>query len=431
MSALQSGPALSLDQARIRLEGALERLETAERQLRACDVQLSGRKWRTAVYGSPHALDALVRSAAALDADLERARRLHANEPCPELAALTDRVETAKAALASSARRRLPAQAEASLEALLHAVQQRAHAELPRPLEEGEHVVMSGGFTRDWWKASLAYTAGLGWLPVTAGWALQRFAGVGNMALPAMGAGIAAIIAAPLLFRGGSGRYVLTTRRLLYEAKKADPVDVTLSDIPPGTVRLSGALRTVELTSPRKLKLVGVHGAAQLAAQIDLERWLATKGAAPPEAPVRWRAHLMPHVVRSGRSTYVDAYLVLTPSGYAILPITSPDVRHGIAALTGASPRMSVSLEQLFAALGRLDPAQAEAAFEAVAHAIRGSISREKVVLRKRGFANVAGFAQGERTYWFEPMSYAEVSQFSSFISGWEQRELSDDDPRR
>ncbi|MFZ5468671.1 MAG: hypothetical protein ACOZIN_04460 [Myxococcota bacterium] len=395
----------------------MERLEAIEHQMREASAQLRSPKWRTELFKVPYAVDAIVRSAAALEADLERARKLQAQDPSEDLLTLLKRVEQARLDLLASARKRTGPKPPNSLEPLMRDVQRRAHAELPRPLDPGEHVVMSGGFTRQWWKASLAYGAGFGLMPVLTGFALELGAGVANAAWLAAVPGLLAAFATSVLFRREAGRYVLTTRRLIHEPRRADPVDVPLSAIPPGAVRVTGLPGTLELDTPRRLRLVAADQAQELATAIELERWLLNQDAAPPGAPPRWRAHVLP---QGGESAIVTAYLLLTHESFVVFPIASNDIRYRLAGVLGAVPRVPVTLERLCRAMERLDSSRANRVIEELARALGVTVRRDRRVLRRRLWANFFGFEQDGKIFWFYPASYDSVTALSGFVAGWE-----------
>jgi hypothetical protein len=291
------------------------------------------------------------------------------------------RVTGAKEALEAIARDHAGS-ADGPLEALLRAALLRARQDLPRPLEAEEQVVSTH----------------------RAGWRGRLRARRGAL--------------------GAAGTVVLTTRRLLYQPGRADPQEVRLTEIVPGTLRLRPLLETILLSTPRALRLSWVERAAELASRIELERWLTRYQPAPPAAP-RFPCVLLPFYLGEPQGVASAYSLVLAPSGFAILPVTPHgDLRYRLGTLIGAAPQVAISLEQLIPALRRMEPAQAARSLDALAKGMGTSFRTDRRLLRQHGFANRIGLDRGDRVFWVEPASYDQASRLQTCVLGWAEETL-------
>lgn len=413
-------PSLSLSDARTRLEGGLERLEVIQPALEDFASLLGSPRWRTELAERHARLDLLARLAEPLAQDLENARRLHARSPCPALADLANRIQTQLLEITSRAKGH--GIEAGSLPEVLASARKRALAELPVPLEEGEQVVSTFAVQSSvWWGSllvgiTLVVSAFLGDFPEHP-W-LMIALNLGGV----LGAG--ALGVAMRQRHRGAGRLSLTTRRLLHESRSSDPVEVRLSELRPGTVRTSATGATLALTTPRKLKISGIVRGFELGPALELERWLAQRGAAGPDAPPRWSGLLVSSAGTTAVATAAPT-LVLLSTGFAVLPVsTLLDLRYPLPDFFGAKLRVPIRLEAFFRGLKRLDPDEGERFLETLVRALNAQLVRERRVLRQHGYANRYGFDTGARVVWFEPSSYKLSTEVSEFVRGWDTREL-------
>jgi hypothetical protein len=369
---------VTLEEARVRLEGALERLESLEPRMGRVHALLASRSWRTQLIHEPELLPALGRDVRMLDDDLDRARQLLRREPAPELDELVHRVSGVRELLLRSARERVGRALD--LPALLEALQERAAKELPLPIAKNESVVL-----------------------------------VGHTGLPG---------------RWG-GRYALTTRRLVIEPARSDPHEVALLEVAPGSVRRR--LWAVELKAGRTIRVRWPDHAEQLARQIELERWLTTALASPPGQAPRWNGRVYSctgyRQSTDGLTPFFSDSLVLSETKFVLIPRRpNADVSGALGPVFGAVPRVSINLRQLCDALRRCAPEVAEKALARVGSTFGVKLTATRRVLKLKGEAINFGFEGEVGVRWVEQLRYRDVKELEALLSGWERQEVINQD---
>jgi hypothetical protein len=296
---------------RRQLEGGLEVIAAALERYRVLSSALGRRGWKAKLRLQPGVLEAAAaREPEVLEA-LEALRRRAAREPdgTGMAGALLRELEAARKGLAADIARRLPVGGVPLLSERLARLKAVALQPLPLPPGEGEQLLLEGH--------EVLPPPGLFLLFLALG------AGVARLASPWAAVPLLALAFAVTFQR--SGRYWLTTERLLWQPRGGDPVQVSLASIGDCTQAPSGRIErnlsvnrlTGSVTVHRQgVTLRHVPRAGLLAALLAIRRRKEFRGAAASRDPQRIVA-----VIPVFRSLPEDAFGVTDsgPDGLLVL----------------------------------------------------------------------------------------------------------------
>jgi|GEM_PF-3006159 len=272
---------------RRQLEGGVEELEAALERYRHLTSALGARRWKQRLQQQPTLLSDAVAGESALAEVLPRIqRRAERESQSAEFASqLLRRVEEERTRLTTAMNRRLrPAAPGTTLAERLGQLSAVALRPLPRPPGPGELRLLEG---HAWLPPAESL---LLFLPLW--WILASFLGVG-ITLPLL-------VAFWLAFYARSGSYWLTSERLIWQPRWSDPVEVRLSDIGEGHLRV-GAFNTVTVGAQDGVPLLHVSDATRLAALLSIRRRKEFREAAASRDPRRLVALLRMGPVAPGQ----------------------------------------------------------------------------------------------------------------------------------
>jgi hypothetical protein len=195
------------------------------------------------------------------------------------------RLEEERAKLTSALNRRLPSASAGTLAERLEQLAAVALEPLPLPPGAGEIRLLEGN----------------SWLPPLGAW--QLFLPVWALLAHAAGWWLAVPLLAAfcLFFYARSGRYWLTSERLIWQPRWSDPVEVRLASIGEGHLRLSRLSGSVTVGAQSPLTLRHVANAETLAALLSIRRRKEFRDAAATRDPRRLVALLDMLPVPPGR----------------------------------------------------------------------------------------------------------------------------------
>ncbi len=318
-------------------------LEAASERYRALSTMLRGRGWKAKLRLRSVLLEESIRQEPAVLEALANLKRRAEREPEGTAGTRLQELDRTRDALSADIHRRLPVDALPELVHRLEWLKSRVLRPLPLPPGEGERVLLEGNAFLPPFGMSLGI--------VTVAVALLRFAG------PGAAAGLLALFAVITWLR--SGRYWLTSERLLWQPRRGEPEQVSLAAIREGSIRFNPFTDTLKVGRPG-LTLRHVPRASGLATLLSIRRRKEFRNAAAVRDSQRLVAVLPAYRCRPGEYPDVDAppdgLLVLRPAFIAYFPtrpaatvldaITEPE-----GAVRGPSwarrDAVSVSMEQL------------------------------------------------------------------------------------
>lgn len=364
----RSGPLFEL---RIRLEGALETVEAGAARYAALDKALSAGRWRKLLRAQPDLIDEVLRSEGALREARARCEKLAAKDDAAgPLSKVAAKLSESRGALHRTVLRRLRANAELSLEDALATLGRKLLGELPGDLRSGERRLLDGGGDKRGFIAAL----GMLWiLGIGAGPLFELIGGDAQMwgAFAAVVA-FAALFWAPFIVSWQlSGRYTLTNQRLIFIPRRGDPVQVELSALKPGGLKISPVLGWIKVDSLVPFSLRGVQEPWKLAGYVEVLRWMSLQTAAAIVAEPFTDVAIFPAVEGEEVPFGEDATTLLT-SGVAVMrPQYAAHFRGDRAeavlrAITGSAPG-PVDLEAALKLLKQLGAAKFDEAIRAAA----------------------------------------------------------------
>lgn len=275
LSARASAPeGTDLEESALRrqLEGGLEEIEAALERYRQLSSALRARRWKQKLQQQPTLLSEAVAGESALTDVVPRLqRRIERDPQGAEFASrLLRRLEEERSRLTAAMNRRLRTAAHGTLAERLERLSSVALEPLPLPPGPGETRLLEG---HSWMPAPLAL---LLLLPLW--WILANSLG-GWLVVPLLAAFW-------FSFYARSGSYWLTSERLIWQPRWSDPVEVRLSDIGDGNLRV-GSLNTVTVGERDGVTLRHVPNAETLAALLSIRRRKEFRDAAASRDPRR------------------------------------------------------------------------------------------------------------------------------------------------
>ena len=290
---------------RRQLEGGVEELEAALERYRQLTSALGARRWKQRLQQQPTLLSDAVAGESALADVLPRIqRRAERESQSAEFASqLLRRLEEERTRLTTAMNRRLrPAAPGTTLAERLGQLSAVALRPLPRPPGPGELRLLEGH----------------AWLPPAE--SLLLFLPLWGILAGFVGAGLAVplLVAFCLYFYARSGSYWLTSERLIWHPRWSDPVEVRLSAIGEGNLRVGSSFNTVTVGARDGVTLRHVPNATTLAALLSIRRRKEFRDAAASPDPRRLVALLRMTPVASGQRmnpehSYVWGSVVLRP----------------------------------------------------------------------------------------------------------------------
>ncbi|HEX5752895.1 MAG TPA: hypothetical protein VFZ09_42220 [Archangium sp.] len=249
---------------RRQLEGGLEVLEACSARYRELSEALQARRWKERLRQAPSLLHSALQAESSLPEVLTRLQRRAGQEPegkGPASRWLRE-FEEERTELSRRIARRLSLRKDGSLTERLGRLEAVALAPLPLPPSEGETVLLEGNAR---------------WPPV---WHWMIFLVVWAFVSPLEEPWVVVLVA--LLFYGWfyvrSGRYWLTSERLLWKPRLGAPVQLQLSSLEEGQVSV-GATSIVRVRGRNRMTLRYVPDAWRLAALLCIYRRREFRGA--------------------------------------------------------------------------------------------------------------------------------------------------------
>lgn len=341
MSSVHTPQRPPLEDVRVRLEGGLELLQSAEPQYRLL-TQIKGRKWKPTARAKENELRWALNHDDLIVKALERVERLHARDGWAdefEPVVVAKKVRELREQLLGTMRAQLWGNTpgvtrtfEASLMQMLAVIQ------LAPPRRADEAVLLEGRVTRR-----------------TSAWL--------SALLPAMiGAVFGGAPAAMIAFFGALfgiwwwaslGRYQLLPDRLLYTARGEDPVELKLSSLGSDDVQMGPLHAGVVFQGPKPLEFPVADDAALLAAKVALHKGPLKDcdGAVDSSCMVLKAFRATPSTSKGGLALFTDSSVTWLAEGAA------PRV---LAHLTGMRLAVPITEQQLFEELSRLKPGERE-----------------------------------------------------------------------
>ena len=267
---------------RRQLEGGVEALEAALERYRQLTAALGARRWKRKLQQQPTLLSDAMAGEAVLTEVLPRLQRRAQSAELARL--LLRRLEEERTRLEAALNRRLRPAAQETLAERLEQLSAVALMPLPLPPGPGEHRLLEG---HAWLPPPGAFVL----LPPL-GWLLASFGG-GWLAVPLL-------VAWWLFFYARSGRYWLTSERLIWQPRWSDPEEVRLSALGEGHLRV-GSFNTVTVGARGGVTLRHVPGADRLAALVSIRRRQEFRDAAASRDPWRLVALLRMSPVAPGQ----------------------------------------------------------------------------------------------------------------------------------
>jgi hypothetical protein len=281
MQGNEQGAASELSDLSRQLEGGLEIIEAAFECYRLLSAALRKRRWKSLLRLQPALLEATItREPEVLEA-LEALERRAEREPdgAGMASALLRELDEARVALARDLDRRLPADPGALFVSRLESLKAVVLRPLPLPPGAGEQRLLEGTAVLPPLRMSLLL--------------LALCAGAAHFVGPLWATLLLAALGASFPLR--SGRYWLTTERLLWQSRGDEPVQVSLEAIGERKLTPSGIERNLavnRLTGSITLHRQGVllrhvPRAGQLAALLSIRRRKEFQRAAATRDPHR------------------------------------------------------------------------------------------------------------------------------------------------
>jgi hypothetical protein len=264
---------VSLEDVRRQLEGRLEVVEAARERYGTLEALLSRPGWKRRVRERPSALREVLGQESALEEALARVHRRAEVAGWPEslpVLATAREVKARRARLETLVRKRLGSLARSAGEASFGESLARLEALVlePIPLEPKAHEVrllegQPGG--EEIVKPLVLTMVAMLWLIAMTG--AVQLVPLGLMPLVLV-----------LLMVVRSGKFWLTSERLVWKPFLGEPVQVSLASLAPGSVRLGDFGTTVVAEGERTVCVRYVEGAKQLATALELHRHPPLRG---------------------------------------------------------------------------------------------------------------------------------------------------------
>jgi hypothetical protein len=264
---------VSIEDIRRQLEGQLERVEAARERYGTLEALLSASGWKRRVRERPGAIREVLGQEPTLEEALARVHRRAEVDGWPEslpVLATVREVKARRARLETLVRKRLGSLARSAGEASLGEMLARLEALVlePIPLEPranevrllegapgGEEIVKPLVLTMVAMLWLIAVTGAASWLPL------------GLMPLQLV-----------LLLVARSGKYWLTSERLVWKPFLGEAVQVSLASLSTGSVRLEDFGTTVVVEGERTVRVRHVEHAKQLATALEMHRHPPLRG---------------------------------------------------------------------------------------------------------------------------------------------------------
>lgn len=333
----ESGP--SAEDVRRQLEGRVEVVEAARERYSRLESLLSERRWKRRLREQPGAIQEVLRHESALDEALSRIQRRAEVDGWPEelpvLAAVRE-VRSRRVRLEALVLKRLGSLTRLSeAPALLESLARLEGLVLqPLPVEpaEGEVRLLEG-------KPGVEFLVAVGYLVFVLGQVAADILGL-NGALVVL-ASILVVLVLALSSQLKTGRYWLTSERLVWKPFRGELVQVPLRSIREGGVRLDAIGLGVHVEGERSLYIRDEQHARRLAALLEMRRQPPFLGLSASGRQVD--AACYEATLREGRSV-VKGHAVLGRDFVAFFP--EGQGRQALCAITGASsPPQRVPLE--------------------------------------------------------------------------------------
>ncbi len=264
---------VSIADVRRQLEGRLEVVEAARERYGTLEALLSGAGWKRRVRQRPGAIREVLAQESALEEALARVHRRAEVSAWPEslpVLATVREVTARRARLEALVHKRLGSLARSAGEASFREMLTRLEALVlePIPLEPkanelrlfegqpgGEEIV----------KPVVLTMVALTWLVALLG------------AAPLMPLPLLLLLVIPLILLR-SGKFWLTSERLVWKPFLGEAVQVSLASLQAGSVRLADVGTTVVVEGERTVRLRHVQGSRQLATALEMHRHPPLRG---------------------------------------------------------------------------------------------------------------------------------------------------------
>jgi len=267
------GPPVSMEAIRRQLEGRLEVVEAARERYGTLEALLSPSGWKRRVRERPGALREVLGQEAALEEALARVHRRAEVDAWPAslpVLATVRELKARRARLEVLVRKRLGSLARSEGEVSFAGMLTRLEALVlePIPLEPKANEVrlfegQPGG--EEIIKPLVLTMVALTWLS-----ALLE-------AAPLMPLGMLLLLFIPLMVLR-SGKFWLTSERLVWKPVLGEAVQVSLASLSTGSVRLADLGTTVVVEGERTVRLRHVQGSKQLATALEMHRHPPLRG---------------------------------------------------------------------------------------------------------------------------------------------------------
>ncbi len=272
LSSLGEAP-VSMEAVRRQLEGRLEVVEAARERYGTLETLLTRSGWKRRVRERPGAIREVLGKEAALEEALARVHRRAEVDAWPEslpVLATMREVKARRARLEALVRKRLGSLARSDGEASLAEMLVRLEALVlePIPLEPKANEVrllegQPGG--EEIVKPLVLTMVAMLWLIAISG--VVALMPLGLMPLLLV-----------LLVGVRSGKFWLTSERLVWKPFLGEPVQVSLASLSAGSVRLADAGTTVVVEGERTVRLRHVQEAKQLVTALEMHRHPPLRG---------------------------------------------------------------------------------------------------------------------------------------------------------
>ncbi|MFP2933669.1 hypothetical protein ACLESO_52725 [Pyxidicoccus sp. 3LG] len=343
---------------RRQLEGGLEVVEAAIERYRVLSAALRERRWKAKLRLQPALLEeSLLSEPSVLEAlALLKKRAERMREETGPARGIARALESARAELGGALEKRLPLDASADLRQRLERLKAVVMRPLPRPPGEGEQLLLEG--------ATVLPPFGVSLLVVSLCAVVARFA--------SLWAALGLLVLTGYVTFLRSGRFWLTSERVLWQPREEDPVEVRLASLGEGQVSLNRFTDNITVGLPG-VTLRHVPRAYELAALLSIRRRKEFRSAAATQDRQRPVAILPAYRTKPGEyrgDEVPDGLLVLRPGFIAFFPsLPAARLLDAITEPAGFSPhpswasrdRVPVSVSQLLDQLLLLPEAEMDA----------------------------------------------------------------------
>lgn len=265
----------SVEDLKIRLEGAFEAIEAAANRYDEIKQTLEKSRWRRALRDDPYLLEEAAQKEGPLRDARAKCERLAESPDAPAaLHRALSRLQQTRAAAHKLTLKRLRARVEIPFEDALHQLAARVLAEIPGNLRHGEKRLLEGGAMNQLWAIWFSVFTLVGTMsgPIAELFGANDGKGIGALAVLGI---LFALFWVPFIHSFLlSGRYTLTNQRLIWTPRRGEPVQVELATLKPGAFQLSG-WGSIKVDALEPFKMRGLENAAQLAAYAEMMRWMA------------------------------------------------------------------------------------------------------------------------------------------------------------